>query len=54
MHGGQKPWKNIYGAGQGVGSGDRIVPVATVAAQLVAEYQDAHRALDVRRGLSPV
>jgi nitronate monooxygenase len=41
VHGEHKPWKNIYGAGQGVGQIDRIASVADVAAQVAAEYQDA-------------
>lgn len=43
VHGEHKPWKDIYGAGQGVGRVDRSAPVATVAEQIVAEYQAAYR-----------
>jgi nitronate monooxygenase len=39
VHGEHKPWKDIYGAGQGVGQIDRIRPVAEVADQIVAEYR---------------
>jgi len=42
VHSGTKAWKNIYGAGQGVGQVDRIAPLAEVAQQLVAEYRAAH------------
>jgi nitronate monooxygenase len=38
VHGGHKPWKNIYGAGQGVGFVDRIATVQEVTDQLYAEY----------------
>lgn len=41
VHGGHKPWKNIYGAGQGVGYVDSLATVAEVAAQLRAEYRAA-------------
>jgi nitronate monooxygenase len=38
-HGEHKPWKDIFGAGQGVGAIDRIATVAEVAEQLEAEYR---------------
>ena len=38
VHGGNKPWKNIYGAGQGVGFVDRAATVQEVSDQLYAEY----------------
>lgn len=41
VHGGTKPWKNIYGAGQGVGQIDRAASVSDVAAQLIDEYRAA-------------
>lgn len=41
VHGGHKPWKNIYGAGQGVGFVDHIATVQAVADQLYAEYCEA-------------
>ncbi len=39
VHGELKPWKNIYGAGQGVGQVDSAATTAEVAAQLIAEYR---------------
>jgi nitronate monooxygenase len=39
VHGEHKPWKDIYGAGQGVGQIDRIRPVSEVADQIVSEYR---------------
>jgi nitronate monooxygenase len=41
VHGEHKPWKDIFGAGQGVGAIDRSAPMSEVAAEIVAEY---HRA----------
>ena len=41
MHGEHKPWKDIFGAGQGVGAIDRAAPMAEVAAEIVAEYDEA-------------
>lgn len=38
VHGEHKPWKDIFGAGQGVGEIDRAATVAEVADQVVAEY----------------
>jgi nitronate monooxygenase len=38
VHGGHKPWKNIYAAGQGVGFVDRAATAQEVADQLYAEY----------------
>jgi nitronate monooxygenase len=43
VHGEHKPWKDIYGAGQGVGAIDRAATMAEVAAQIVAEYLQAVR-----------
>lgn len=40
-HGEHKPWKNIFGAGQGVGQIDRIASVAEIAAQIASEYAAA-------------
>lgn len=40
-HGDSKPWKDIYGAGQGVGQVDRVATVAEVADQVVKEYESA-------------
>ena len=36
-----KSWKDIWGAGQGVGQIDDILPVAQIVARLTAEYQAA-------------
>jgi nitronate monooxygenase len=41
VHGEHKPWKDIFGAGQGVGAIDRIASMADVAAEVVAEYRAA-------------
>lgn len=41
VHAGHKPWKNIYGAGQGVGFVDRVATVREVADQLYGEYRAA-------------
>ena len=39
VHGELKPWKNIFGAGQGVGQVDSAATTAEVAAQLIGEYR---------------
>ncbi|HWE90098.1 MAG TPA: nitronate monooxygenase [Pseudonocardiaceae bacterium] len=48
VHGEHKPWKDIFGAGQGVGEIDRVAGVGEVADQIVQEYLAAgassHRA----------
>lgn len=41
-----KPWKDIWGAGQGVGNIDDILPVAEIVAQLRDEYQAACQSLN--------
>jgi nitronate monooxygenase len=41
VHGEQKPWKDIFGAGQGVGQIDRIETVREVADKIVDEYSAA-------------
>ena len=46
-----KAWKDIWGAGQGVGAIADIVPVATRVARLAAEYQQAKIALAARTGM---
>jgi nitronate monooxygenase len=46
VHGAHKPWKDIYGAGQGVGAIDRVAPVAEVAEEMIAEYRAAVVALN--------
>ncbi|OZI77290.1 NAD(P)H-dependent flavin oxidoreductase [Bordetella genomosp. 12] len=40
-----KPWKDIWGAGQGVGSIDAVQPAAAIVAQLRTEYDAARAAL---------
>ena len=37
----QKRWRDLWSAGQGVGSVDRICPVAEVVEQLLTEYHAA-------------
>ena len=44
VHGEQKPWKDIFGAGQGVGQIDRIETVREVADTIVSEYLTAFAA----------
>jgi nitronate monooxygenase len=41
VHGEHKPWKDIFGAGQGVGEIDSAASLAEVADRVVAEYQAA-------------
>lgn len=43
--GSSKAWKDIWGAGQGVGQIDSIQPVADVIAELSTEYHQARQAL---------
>ena len=40
-----RPWKDIWGAGQGVGSIYEILPVREIVARLAREYEEARRAL---------
>ena len=40
-----KAWKDIWGAGQGVGTIDDVMPAAEVIARMKAEYQAAKQAL---------
>ena len=42
----KKAWKDIWGAGQGVGQIQDVKPVADVVAQLKREYEEARRRLD--------
>ena len=42
---GAKAWKDIWGAGQGVGTIDDVVPVSELVARLKQEYQSAKAAL---------
>jgi nitronate monooxygenase len=41
VHGAHKPWKDIFGAGQGVGRIDRVQTVGEVADRIVEEYNAA-------------
>ncbi|MGB3288244.1 MAG: nitronate monooxygenase family protein [Burkholderiaceae bacterium] len=41
-----KPWRDIWGAGQGVGSIDSILPVHRIVENLKAEYRQAHAQLN--------
>ena len=43
VHGEHKPWKDIFGAGQGVGAIDKIATVAEIADQIVDEYTASAR-----------
>ncbi|ARE37822.1 2-nitropropane dioxygenase (plasmid) [Rhodococcus sp. BH4] len=36
-----KPWRDIWGAGQGIGAVDAVVPVAVTVDRLVREYDEA-------------
>jgi nitronate monooxygenase len=40
-----KPWKDIWGAGQGVGTIDGVLPVRDLVARMVREYDEARAAL---------
>jgi nitronate monooxygenase len=40
-----KAWKDVWGAGQGVGTIDEILPAAEVIARLVADYESTKRRL---------
>jgi nitronate monooxygenase len=44
-----KAWKDIWGAGQGVGAVHEIVPAADLVARLKREYDEARRALCASR-----
>jgi nitronate monooxygenase len=39
----KKAWKDIWGAGQGVGQIHEIVPTADVVAKLKREYDEARK-----------
>lgn len=43
--GAPKPWKDIWGSGQGVGVIDKVVPAAALIDRLAGEYQDARARL---------
>ncbi|MDF3305402.1 nitronate monooxygenase family protein [Rhodococcus sp. T2V] len=40
-----KPWRDIWGAGQGIGAVDAVVPAAQIVERLDREYTDAHQGL---------
>lgn len=40
-----KAWRDIWGAGQGVGTIDEVLPVRELVARLAREYEEARRAL---------
>ncbi|MFC5678003.1 NAD(P)H-dependent flavin oxidoreductase [Aeromicrobium endophyticum] len=42
-----KAWKDIWGAGQGVGAINHVVPVADLVAQMTAEYEQARARLSL-------
>ena len=42
---GAKAWKDIWGAGQGVGTIDDVLPTADLVARLKQEYRSAKTAL---------
>ncbi|NYT85058.1 NAD(P)H-dependent flavin oxidoreductase [Pollutimonas harenae] len=41
-----KVWRDIWSAGQGVGSIEQVLPVTQIVDRLKQEYQQAHQALD--------
>ena len=43
-----KAWKDIWGAGQGVGGVHEVVPTADLVARLKREYDEAKRGLCAR------
>lgn len=40
---GAKPWRDIWGAGQGLGAVNAVMPVAGIVARLGHEYAGARR-----------
>ncbi|MFW2243973.1 nitronate monooxygenase, partial [Rhodococcus opacus] len=40
-----KPWRDIWGAGQGIGAVDAVVPAAEIVERLTREYADARARL---------
>ena len=42
-----KAWRDIWGAGQGVGAIKRVVPAAEMVARFADEYQAARHRLDL-------
>jgi nitronate monooxygenase len=51
--GGPKAWRDIWGAGQGVGAVRDVLPAADYIARLTAEYSAAQAALAERTALTP-
>jgi len=51
--GAAKAWRDIWGAGQGVGAVHEVLPAADYIAQLKAEYAAAQAALAERTALTP-
>jgi nitronate monooxygenase len=45
--GAAKAWRDIWGAGQGVGLMDEVLPAATVVERLTQEYQAARKQLQL-------
>ncbi len=43
-----RAWRDIWGAGQGVGNIDAVLPVAEIVARLESEYRDSLRRLNER------
>jgi nitronate monooxygenase len=41
----KRRWKDIWGAGQGVGQIDAVMPVAQIVQQLISEYASARARL---------
>jgi nitronate monooxygenase len=50
--GGSKAWRDIWGAGQGVGAVRQVLPAADYIARLKAEYAAAQGALAGRTALT--
>ena len=48
-----KAWKDIWGAGQGIGAIHEVVPVAARVAQLAHEYQQAQASLSAQLAARP-
>ncbi|NWH08621.1 MAG: nitronate monooxygenase [Alphaproteobacteria bacterium] len=46
----KKVWRDIWGAGQGVGQIDAVLPVAEIVARLKAEYEAARKEFRAREG----
>ena len=42
-----KPWKDIWGCGQGIGAIDEVLPAAALVARLQREYRAARERLSL-------